>query len=87
MNIKRMAHDRKRGDRFGDRIVKKVISNLGEMSEIVLKRIETEGGAKSKASFGTDQRAAEKVGEMGSGGALHLLPIPRHWSINYKAAC
>ena len=39
MNIKRMAHDRKRGDRFGDRIVKKVISNLGEMSEIVLKRI------------------------------------------------
>jgi len=40
------------------------------MSEIVLKRIETEGGEKkSKASFGTGQRAAEKVGEMGSGGA------------------
>jgi hypothetical protein len=63
-----MAHDRKWGDRFGDRIVKKVISNLGEMSESVLKRIETEGGAKSKARFGTGQRAAEKVGGNGERG-------------------
>ena len=81
-----MAHDRKRGDRFGDRIVKKVISNLGEMSEIVLKRIETEGGAKSKASFGTGQRAAEKVGVNGERGGPPFT-IARHWSINYKAAC
>jgi hypothetical protein len=82
-----MAHDRKWGDRFGDRIVKKVISNLGEMSEIVLKRIETEGGEKkSKASFGTGQRAAEKVGGNGERGGPPFT-IARHWSINYKAAC
>ena len=76
MNIKRMAHDRKRGDRFGDRIVKKVISNLGEMSEIVLKRIETEGGAKSKASFGTGQRAAEKVGGKWGAGVHPFTNFP-----------
>jgi hypothetical protein len=50
VNIKRMAHDRKWGDRFGDRIVKNVISNLGEMCEIVPMIVETDDGKKKSKS-------------------------------------
>jgi hypothetical protein len=35
INVKRPAHDRKWGDRFGDWLVKSVIQNLAEMGEIV----------------------------------------------------
>jgi hypothetical protein len=52
VNVKRIAHDRKWGDRFGDRIVRNTISNLGEMGEIMPKLIETEDGQKkSKSQF------------------------------------
>lgn len=71
VNIKRMAHDRKWGDRFGDRIVKNVISNLGEMCEIVPMIIETEEGKKkSKSQFKLRDWSAGggKSGENGEGG-------------------
>ncbi len=35
INIKRLAHDRKWGDRFGDWLVKSVIQSLADMGEIV----------------------------------------------------
>ena len=35
INVKRLAHDRKWGDRFGDWLVKSVIQNLADMGEIV----------------------------------------------------
>jgi hypothetical protein len=50
VNVKRMAHDRKWGDRFGDRIVKNAIANLQEMGEIVPKIVESDGGAKKSKS-------------------------------------
>jgi hypothetical protein len=52
VNVKRMAHDRKWGDRFGDRIVKTTIANLEEMGEIVPKVVEsTDGKKKSKSEY------------------------------------
>jgi hypothetical protein len=50
VNIKRMAHDRKWGNRFGDRIVRNAISNLADMGEIVPKVVETEDGKKKSKS-------------------------------------
>jgi hypothetical protein len=71
VNIKRIAHDRKWGDRFGDRIVRNTISNLGEMGEIMPKLIETEDGQKkSKSQFKLRDWSAcgGKSGENGEGG-------------------
>ena len=52
VNLKRMAHDRKWGNRFGDRIVKTAISNLADMGEIVPKVVDTSSGkTKSKSEF------------------------------------
>jgi hypothetical protein len=52
VNLKRMAHDRKWGNRFGDRIVKTAISNLAEMGEIMPKvtvLVEMQDGKKTKS--------------------------------------
>lgn len=71
MNIKRMAHDRKWGNRFGDRIVRSAISNLADMGEIVPQVVETEGGKKkSKSQYKLRDWAAGggKSGENGEGG-------------------
>jgi hypothetical protein len=51
VNIKRMAHDRKWGNRFGDRIVRNAISNLADMGEIVPQVVETEDGKKKSKSI------------------------------------
>lgn len=50
VNVKRMAHDRKWGDRFGDRIVKNSITNLEEMGEIVPKIIKSDDTKKKSKS-------------------------------------
>jgi hypothetical protein len=49
VNLKRMAHDRKWGDRFGDRIVKNTIANLADMGEIVPMVVEDNDGEKKKS--------------------------------------
>jgi bifunctional DNA primase/polymerase-like protein len=50
VNVKRMAHDRKWGDRFGDRIVKNAITNLEEMGEIIPKVIKSDDTKKKSKS-------------------------------------
>lgn len=70
-NIKRMAHDRKWGNRFGDRIVKTAISNLEEMGEIVPKIIATDDGkkkSKSQYKLRNWSLGDGKSGENGEGG-------------------
>jgi hypothetical protein len=85
--IKRMAHDRKWGNRFGDRIVKNAIANLQEMGEIVPKVVETEEGTKKKSKSQYKLRdwsaGGRKSGENGEHG-IPLPPIPIHWSITYR---
>jgi len=71
VNLKRMAHDRKWGNRFGDRIVKNAIANLEEMGEILPKVVESEGGkkkSKSQYKLRDWSLGAEKSGETGEGG-------------------
>jgi hypothetical protein len=51
VNVKRMAHDRKWGNRFGDRIVKNAIANLADMGEIVPKVIKDGEKRKSKSEY------------------------------------
>ena len=48
INIKRLAHDRKWGKRFGDWLVKSVIKSLADMGEIQPKVVE---GEKSETMY------------------------------------
>jgi hypothetical protein len=51
VNVRRMAHDRKWGNRFGDRIVKNAIANLADMGEIIPKVIKDGEKRKSKSEY------------------------------------
>jgi Bifunctional DNA primase/polymerase, N-terminal len=71
VNLKRMAHDRKWGDRFGDRIVKNTIKNLQEMCEIVPRLIKDgDGTRKSTSDFRLHSWFSNRRtdGENGEGG-------------------
>lgn len=71
VNLKRMAHDRKWGNRFGDRIVKNAITNLEEMGEILPKIVESEGSkkkSKSQYKLRDWSLGVEKSGENGEDG-------------------
>jgi hypothetical protein len=83
LNIKRMAHDRKWGNRLGDRIVKNAISSLQEMGEIVPMVVETEEGKKKSKSQYKLRNWSLAGGKSGEGGDS-LPPISRHESITYR---
>jgi len=68
VNIKRMAHDRKWGNRFGDRIVKNAITNLEDMCEIVPKIIETDDGKKKSKSHYKLRNWSSGEGKSGENG-------------------
>jgi hypothetical protein len=68
LNIKRIAHDRKWGNRFGDRIVRNAISNLAEMGEIVPQIVETEDGKKKSKSVFKLRDWSLGVGKSGENG-------------------